>query len=83
MARTISARDANQRFSELLAHAAGGETVVITRRGKPVAQLVPYDAATVAEDRLKAWDRLIALFERGIPLGGERFERDSLYDRCQ
>ena len=54
MTRTISARDANQRFSELLAQAAGGETVVITRRGKPVAQLsTAYDAATVADDRLQ------------------------------
>jgi len=78
----VSAREANQRFSDLLGRAADGETVVITRRGKPVAQLVPYDAATVADDHLRAWDRMIALFERGLSLGSQPFDRDSLYDRC-
>jgi prevent-host-death family protein len=82
MTRIVTAREANQHFSDLLGRAAEGETVVITRRGKPVAQLVRYDAVTVADDRLRAWDRLIALCERGLSLGGQRFERDSLYDRC-
>ena len=81
MTRVVSAREANQRFSELLGRAADGETVVITRRGKPVAQLAPYAAAAWDEDRLRAWDRLIEELERGFPLGGQRFERDSLYDR--
>ena len=81
MTRTISAREVRQRFSELLGRTADGETVVITRRGKPVAQLVPYDATALDEGRARAWDRLIAELERGLPLGGHRFARDSLYDR--
>jgi prevent-host-death family protein len=81
MTRIVSAREANQRFSELLGRAAEGETVVITRRGKPVAQLAPYAVVAWDEHRLRAWDRLIAKLERGFPLGGHRFERDSLYDR--
>jgi len=81
MTRIISAREARRRFSELLSRTADGEVVLITRRGKPVAQLAPYRVAAWNEDRLRAWDRLIASCERGLSLGGHRFERDSLYDR--
>jgi prevent-host-death family protein len=81
MTRIISAREANQRFSDLLGKAADGETVIITRRGEPVAQLVPYGAAAMTEDRARAWDRLIHRLECGLALGGHRFDRDSLYDR--
>jgi prevent-host-death family protein len=36
--------DAKARFSEIVARAEAGETVTITRRGKPVAKLVPLEA---------------------------------------
>ena len=36
---TISLAEAKARLSELVERAASGETVCITRRGKPVAQL--------------------------------------------
>jgi prevent-host-death family protein len=81
MTRTVSAREANQRFSDILSRAAQGEAVVITRRGQPVAQLMPYNAATVSPGRDVAWDRLTSLLETGLCLGGERFERDALYQR--
>ena len=35
--RTVSAREATQAFSKILADAAGGEEIVITRHGEPVA----------------------------------------------
>ena len=38
---SISLAEAKARLSELVARAAEGETVQITRRGKPVAQLTP------------------------------------------
>ena len=38
---TISLAEAKARLSELVARAAEGETVQITRRGKPVAQITP------------------------------------------
>jgi prevent-host-death family protein len=38
----ISAKDAKNKFSELLDRAEAGETVVVTRHGKPVADLVPH-----------------------------------------
>jgi prevent-host-death family protein len=78
MSRSISAREANQRFSDILSRAAEGESVVITRRGEPVAQLAPYSGPP---RRSQAWDRLLATLETGLPLGGETFSRDDLYDR--
>jgi prevent-host-death family protein len=39
--RTISLAEAKAKLSELVESAAAGETVEITKRGKPVAQLVP------------------------------------------
>ena len=38
----VSLAEAKARLSELVARAAGGDAVAITRRGKPVARLVPY-----------------------------------------
>ena len=40
----VSVAEARRRLSELLGRVRyGGETVVITRRGKPMAKLVPLD----------------------------------------
>ena len=41
MATTINIYDAKSSFSKLIAAAEAGETVVIARNGKPVAQLGP------------------------------------------
>ena len=38
---SVSLTDAKARLSELIARVAEGETVQITKRGKPVAQLTP------------------------------------------
>jgi len=41
---SVSIADAKAHLSELVARAAGGETVQITRRGKPVARIVAVQA---------------------------------------
>jgi len=81
MALKVSARDANQRFSEILGRAAEGESIVITRRGQPVAQLVKYGAGPELDGSAAAWDRLTSILETGLSLGGETFDRDALYER--
>jgi prevent-host-death family protein len=81
MTHTVSVREANQRFSDILDRAAQGEAVVITRRGKPIAQLTRYDATALSADHDVAWDRLTARLEIGLRLGGGTFERDVLYER--
>ena len=62
----------------MLGRAAQGETTVITRRGEPVAQLIPYVKGRRSS---LAWKRLLGTLEKGLPLGGESFDRDALYDR--
>ena len=81
MSTTITARDANQRFAEMLGKAEAGETVIITKRGKPVATLTPYRPEAASPERKAAWDRLLARLEKGIPApsGGWVWNRDELY----
>ncbi len=52
----INAREARQRFSELLTIAERGETVIVTRRGKPSVRLI-------AEQRFKSKQPLPDLTE--------------------
>ena len=45
----INVADAKRHFADLLGRVAyGGETIMITRRGKPMARLVPVDSVTAA-----------------------------------
>lgn len=85
----ISAREANRHFAEMLSKVAAGETVIITRRGKPVATLAPYRLEGVATpERQAAWDRLLARLGKGAPIGisaaearGWKFNRDEMHER--
>ncbi len=79
--KTVSAREANQSFSRLLAAAADGEEVLITRRGKPVAKLGPVSAVKFDDRRATAVKSMIELMKRGIPLGGAKVVRDEIYER--
>jgi prevent-host-death family protein len=80
MTTTVTAHEADRRFPDLLGKAEKGETVVITRDGKPVAQLVPCSAPVSEEERERAWGRLLEMARRGFHLGGEKFDRQSLYE---
>jgi prevent-host-death family protein len=83
MSITVSARDANQRFAEILGKAVAGETVIITKRGEPVATLTRYRAQTLSPERKAAWDRLLArLGTVSVPeeMRDWKFNRDELYD---
>jgi prevent-host-death family protein len=53
---TVGSFEAKTKLAELLDKVEAGETVTITRRGKPVAQLVPVKADNEQE-------RLLALVE--------------------
>ena len=79
--KTVSAREANQGFSKLLAEAADGAEIVITRRGKPVAKLVPVGTAKNDEERQRAIERMRELMHRGLDLGGRKFTRDEMHER--
>lgn len=67
METSIGAFEAKTHFSELLARAEQGEEILITRRGQPVARLVPARAghdvekARAVAKRLRAWAKKAAL----------------------
>lgn len=80
---TISAREANQQFSRLLETAASGEVVTITRRGVPVAKLVPVvEKLPVDAERERRREEILARFDQGYEgRGFADWTRDELYDR--
>ncbi len=79
--KTVSARQANQAFSKLLADAAAGEEIVITRRGKPVAKLGPVAPEGGEAAREAAVRRMTRRMKRGVHLGGIKLPRDEIYQR--
>ena len=78
-AEPVSAYDAKTHLPKLLERAAHGERFVITRHGKPVAQLIPFeggDAAAIAEAIAKVASVRARLARKGVSLadalqGGE------------
>lgn len=72
-AEPVSAYDAKTHLPRLLERTARGERFVITRHGKPVAQLVPFEAGDAASVRA-AIERVAAirskLARQGVSLGG-------------
>jgi len=80
--RTISLMTANQEFSKLIKAVEEGEGFLITRRGRPVAKLVPHTGEKESDPAwAAAYKRMMARLEEGASLGGLRVKRDSLYDR--
>lgn len=81
--RPVSLKEANQQFSRLIREVEDGEGFVITRRGRPVARILPHE-----EDRMRdpvwvaAYERMKIRLREGASLGGLRIEdRDALHDR--
>ncbi len=80
--RTVSLMTANQEFSRLVKEVERGEGFVITRRGRPIAKLVPHTADKTADPEwAAAYGRMMARLDEGVSLGGLRAERAELYDR--
>ena len=79
--KTVSAREANQQFSRLLAEVSAGEEVVITRRGAPVATLSPYRGRPMTPERQAAIERMMEFGRKGFRMGGIRATRDEMHER--
>jgi prevent-host-death family protein len=67
--REIGAFEAKNRLGTLLDWVEHGEEVLITRRGKPVAKLVPARPGVNRDDAREA-ARSIRQMSRGVTLGG-------------
>lgn len=79
MDRIVTATEANQRFSEILRDVSAGDTITVTSRGKPVAEITPPRAA--AKQSKQAVREMLARMDAlpGIVTGP--WTRDDLYDR--
>jgi prevent-host-death family protein len=65
---TVGSFDAKTHLAALLDRVEQGETIEITRRGRPVARLVPIDIA--AKRDLREVARQMQDLSEGITLGG-------------
>lgn len=79
--REIGAFEAKTHLSALLEAVAGGEEIVITRRGKPIAKLVPVagvdrQARDAARDRIRALRRSLTEAGALVTLDDIRAARD-------
>jgi prevent-host-death family protein len=75
----VSLKDAKAGLSSYVDDAIRGEFVTITRHGKPVAALVPLQAAEIAKRALKPGRPSFISYLKTFP-GGE-FERNILPSR--
>jgi prevent-host-death family protein len=72
--RSITARDANQNFSRILAEVEKGETVLITKNGRTVAELRPRpDDARDDPQWREAYEHMLKLM-RETPATGFRVD---------
>lgn len=74
--REVGAFEAKTHLSALLEAVAAGEEITITRRGKPVARLVPVDA--VDAPRRKAAIARIAALRKELAASADGFTRDEI-----
>jgi prevent-host-death family protein len=83
MDKDVALRDANQQFAKFARAVEAGESFVITRRGKPVARLVPIEPGkrTLTPEQQAARQRALERMLKGWDLGGYKFNRDELYER--
>jgi len=78
--RKVSLMRANQEFSRLIRDVEQGENFTITRRGRPIAKLVPLNADRAGDPRWRAaYEQMVALLDEGASLGGLRIDREELY----
>ena len=83
MRQLVSIREANQNFSKFIQATEEGSEIIITRRGTPVACLIPYSThlREISKKKAAARQRTLARMKKGYHLGGKRLTRDELHER--
>jgi prevent-host-death family protein len=76
--KTVSASDANRRFSALLREVRDGIEITVTSHGKPVARITPAKAAH--RGREAARERLTERLDRQGATGRRTWSREELYE---
>ena len=72
----VSLRDAKAGLSSLVDDAVKGEFVTITRHGKPVAALVPIEAAEIARKAMRRPTRSLVRLLQDFPVTDLKIERN-------
>lgn len=84
MQEIVSIRDANQHLSRYLERVEQGAEIIITRRGKPIARVLPIEGRpSLSGGQREARERLRERMNRGYALGGTRIDRETLHERGQ
>ncbi len=82
MAHQASLREINQQLARYIKSVEQGDEVIITRRGKPIARLVPIAAERrLSPEQSAALARSLERMRRGYCLGGQMPARDELHER--
>jgi prevent-host-death family protein len=77
MQKSISAAEANRKFSELLRGVKAGQKYVVTSHGRPVARIEPIDKEDDADRAREALLKRLRS-QKAIDIGP--WTRDELYD---
>ncbi len=78
MDKTVSAADANRKFSQLLQNVRRGRSYVVTSHGKPVAKISPVDE--VGKVEAGARTNLLNRLRKQSVTKAVRWTRDELYE---
>jgi prevent-host-death family protein len=79
--RQVTAQEANQHFAKVLCAVEGGEAAVISKRGKPVAVMSPYQRVQDEEREAAVAEFLKLLDQPPIPEGIRTYSRDEMHER--
>ena len=61
--REMTVREANQNFSQVIAAAERGETIIITKNGTPVARITPQTADRMSDPE---WQSAFAALKKSL-----------------
>ena len=75
--KTVTASEANRRFSELLKEVRRGETILVTSHGEPVAELRPPQTSIA---KRAAFERLMERLRSQPAMNLGPWTRDELYE---
>ena len=76
--KTITAADANRKFSGLLREVRKGEEITILSRGKPVAKITAVSSRALQKNTMKT--RLLSRLKGQKATGARNWTRDELYE---
>lgn len=79
--REMSVREANQNFSQVIAAAERGETIVITKNGAPVARILPHPRDRTADPQWRAAFKMLQKSLRAKRATGYRVGRIAERDK--